>query len=199
MRQRKQRELKLAIDSSTFFILNPVKIKRENIYGYKETHVVDKYNRECVAAYVNDDNSELLPMGGLKSMYFDTHDEFVDLSFNRTLDPNVFSSSFDVTNYIRNTNELSLLTSEISSAYKLVGIDIERFAETVGNKIYAFDFRYTTGKKSETAYILCEEKSVFMLVGSSAYYSPVEFENKTVFDEAGSAPVQEDDIDFAMF
>ena len=45
----------------------------------------------------------------------------------------------------------------------------------------------------------CEEKSVFMLVGVSAYYSPVEFEKKAVFDEADLTPIQEDDIDFAMF
>lgn len=199
MRQRKQRDLKLAIDNSTFFILNPIKIKRENIYGYKETHVVDEYDRECEVAYVNDDNSELLPMGGLKSLYFDKNDELVDLSFNSTLNPEMFASSFDVTNYIRTTSELSLLTTEISSAYKLVGIDMERFAETVGNKIFTFDFRYKAGGKSNIAFILCEEKSVFMLVGVSAYYSPVEFEKKAVFDEADLTPIQEDDIDFAMF
>jgi hypothetical protein len=183
----------------------PVKIDRKKLYGWTETIALDESGGECSSVTMDETGTLLIPPGGIGLAVLDPELRWVERSSLKAVtadgsDAPLIPSSYDEPIKLdtkAGVNEV--LDHTISSVYQLGG-DTEDLAASLGEDIYTFTYSYRSDYEGSTAFLLAQDKTVFLLIGFKAGFEYLSLEEAVSIEEAAEEESTEDDdeIDFSM-
>ncbi len=185
------------------FQAEPIKIERKKIYGYSLIKYFDSNNSECEFATLTEDGLSVIPKGAIAYNILDENGNLIsrDDLMAYDLEGNLLSkipSSFDQKILLSQTATIEeYLSLNVSSIYQLQ-IDDPELLELLKQQIFRIAFNYRESYEPNDAFLLSNEKEVFMVVGSMANFEYLGLDN-IVPELADNGEIIEDfeiDMDF---
>lgn len=197
------KELNFVLGSKTYAAA-PVKLDRKKMYGWSTKVAFDHNGKECDIAYLNTDDSQLLPSGAVKQGIVDDSGRWIERGDLVACDEQgnkleMHESSFNVMITLnKRANSQEFLDNEWEQVYQL---DNNQLLDAVGSDIYSFPFSYKGGVNSLDAYLIGTDNGLFLLAGRKIDFAPLTLREEAIIDESDVELVDEDidELDFGMF
>lgn len=191
------------------FAIEPVKIDRKKLYGWREIHAFDDDGNECVLVSTDASGVAIIPKGGIGLGIVSANGQWVERSKLKTVASDgsaavLYPSSYNTVNMLQNkATEEDLLDCSITSCYHMRDADPE-LAAAIGADIYRFDYCYRDSYETSPAFLLASEiagkSELFLMVGSQNVFDYIGLEELAVaVDDEPDDEEENDDIDFGMF
>jgi hypothetical protein len=201
------RALVLSLDGEEFPV-QMQKIDREKLYGKVEIEAFDEEGNEAFLQILDADGKTLIDTGGTSLASLDEGGNSVD---RRKLIPITSDgeevvpvpSSFSAPNllYIADIDEY--LSHTVKSVYILTppeGSNLDQLEDVLsGDAIYKFDFSYRGGVEYDTAFLVGDENTVFMIVGVNTTLQFVTLNQPSVLDPVEEQEISGEEIEFDLF
>jgi hypothetical protein len=201
------RQLVLSLDGEEFSA-NLQKIDRERLYGDIEIEAFDEEGNEAVLQILDADGKTLIATGGTSLATMDEDGNSVDRrklipinSEGEEIEP--VPSSFNQPNLLYEATVDEYLSHYVKSVYILSppeGANFDLLDDVLsGDAIYKFDFSYRGGLEYDTAFLLGNDKTVFMVIGTNATLQFVKLNQPSVLEPIEEQEVSAEEIDFDLF
>src|SRR5262245_4386656 len=184
------RALTLSLDGQEFPV-HMSKIDRERLYGDVEIEAFDDDGNPAVLQILDVDGKTLIDTGGTALATLDEDGNSVDrkklipiTSEGEEIEPG--PSSFSHTNILHSTYIDDYLSHTVKSVYVLTppeGTDLKFLYDVLSeDKVYKFDFSYRGGLEYDSAFLVANEKTVFMIIGNNTTMEYVTLNQASVLD-----------------
>ena len=201
------RALVLSLDGEEF----PVqlqKVDRERLYGNIEIEAFDEDGNEAFLQILDADGKTLIATGGTSLATMDEHGNSVDrrklipiTSDGEEIEP--IPSSFSAPNVLYEASIDEYLSHTVKSVYILnppEGTNFDLLEDVLsGDAIYKFDFSYRGGLEYDTAFLIGNEKIVFMIIGNAASLQFVKLNQPSVLEPVEEQEISGEEIEFDLF
>ncbi|HEV7643528.1 MAG TPA: hypothetical protein VGO50_06230 [Pyrinomonadaceae bacterium] len=201
------RALVLSLDGEEF----PVqlqKIDRERLYGNIEIEAFDEDGNEAYLQILDSDGKTLIATGGTSLATLDEDGNSVDrkklipiTSEGEEIEP--VSSSFSAPNLLYEATIDEYLSHTVKSVYVLTppeGTDFDLLEDVLsGDSIYKFDFSYRGGLDYDTAFLVGNDKTVFMIIGVNSNLQFVKLNQPSVLEPVEEQEISGEEIEFDLF
>ncbi len=194
---------------SSEYSLEPLKLDRKKLYGWREKLALDKNGDSCNTVSLYSEESMILPKGstGLGSLSEDgrwvekSDMHYVDADGNEA---SLVPSSFGATIVLEKKVSIEIfLEHNITSIYSLQGEqNYLDFVKTIKDEdeIYIFEFNYRADYEGDPAFVIENSGELFVLVGKKIEFEMIGLNDEGVLDEIidESSEDEEDEFDFSM-
>ena len=200
------RELSFVFEGSEF-ALEPVRLSRRKLYGWKDTVALGPDGDECSLANLDETGTRIIPKGGLGLGLVDSDGQWVERSSLVAVGPDgkeaeKTSSSFEAPIELKDTaTPEQFLDHAITAIYTLRGEEnCPDFVKAVTEgPIYTFPFAYRDSYDPGTGFLMENKRELFVLVGEKRKFEFVKLEEATAIEEPTENDVdEEEDFDFSM-
>jgi hypothetical protein len=201
------RPLVLSLDGEEFPV-QMQKIDREKLYGNVEVEAFDEEGKQAVLQILDADGKTLIDTGGTSLATLDEKGNSVDRkklipinSEGEEIKP--VPSSFSAPNILYESSIDEYLSHTVKSVYLLTpgeGSNFESLEAVIsGDAIYKFDFSYRGGLEYDTAFLVGNEKNVFMVIGVNATLQLVKLNQPSVLEPIEEQEISGEEIEFDLF
>ena len=201
------RALVLSLDGEEFPV-NMQKVDRERLYGDIEIEAFDEDGNEAVLQILDADGKTLISTGGTSLATLDEDGNSVDrkklipiTSDGEEIEP--VPSSFNAPNLLYEATMDEYLSHTVKSVYILSppeGANLDLLDDVLsGDSIYKFDFSYRGGLEYDTAFLIGNEKTVFMIIGTAAALQFVKLNQPSVLEPVEEQEISGEEIEFDLF
>lgn len=201
------RSLVLSLDGEDFPV-QMQKIDRERLYGNIEIEAFDEEGNRAILQILDADGKTLIDTGGTSLASLDVDGNSVDrkklipiTSDGDEVEP--VPSSFGAPNLLYESTIDEYLSHTVKSVYLLTPPEGADFAilddVRSGNAIYKFDFSYRGGLDYDTAFLVGNEKAVFMIIGSNTTLQFVKINQPSVLEPVEEQEISGEEIEFDLF
>jgi hypothetical protein len=201
------RSLVLSLDGEDFPV-QMQKIDREKLYGNIEIEAFDEEGNRAFLQILDADGKTLINTGGTSLASLDVDGNSVDrkklipiTSDGDEVEP--VPSSFSAPNLLYESTIDEYLSHTVKSVYLLTPPEGSDFAilddVRSGNAIYKFDFSYRGGLEYDTAFLVGNEKAVFMIIGSNTTLQFVKLNQPSVLEPVEEQEISGEEIEFDLF
>jgi hypothetical protein len=201
------RALVLSLDGEEFSV-QLQKIDRERLYGDVEIEAFDEKGNPAVLQILDADGKTLISTGGTSLATLDEHGNSVDrkklipiTSDGEEIEP--VPSSFSAPNLLYEATIDEYLSHTVKSVYILnppEGSNLDLLDDVLsGDSIYKFDFSYRGGLEYDTAFLIGNEKTVFMIIGTSSSMQFVKLNQASVLEPVEEQEISGEEIEFDLF
>ncbi|MCI0611370.1 hypothetical protein L0244_00120, partial [bacterium] len=184
------RALVLSLDGEEFPV-HMQKIDREKLYGNIEIEAFDEEGKQASLQILDVDGKTLIDTGGTSLAVLDEEGNSVDrkklipiTSEGEEVEP--VPSSFSKPNLLSEATIDEYLAHTVKTVYLLTppeGSNLDLLKDVLsGEAIYKFDFSYRGGLEYDTAYLVGNEKNVFMIVGVNTTLQFVKLNQPSVLE-----------------
>ncbi len=201
------RALVLSLDGEEF----PVqlqKIDRERLYGNIEIEAFDEDGNEAYLQILDADGKTLIATGGTSLATLDEDGNSVDrkklipiTSEGEEIEP--VPSSFSAPNLLYEATIDEYLSHTVKSVYILTppeGSNFDLLEDILsGDSIYKFDFSYRGGLDYDTAFLVGNDKTVFMIIGVNSNLQLVKLNQPSVLEPVEEQEISGEEIEFDLF
>jgi hypothetical protein len=201
------RALVLSLDGEEF----PVqlqKIDRERLYGDIEIEAFDEDGNEAYLQILDSDGKTLIATGGTSLATLDEDGNSVDrkklipiTSEGEEIEP--VPSSFSAPNLLYEATIDEYLSHTVKSVYILTppeGSNFDLLEDVLsGDSIYKFDFSYRGGLEYDTAFLVGNDKTVFMIIGVNSNLQFVKLNQPSVLEPVEEQEISGEEIEFDLF
>jgi hypothetical protein len=201
------RALVLSLDGEEF----PVqlqKIDRERLYGNIEIEAFDEDGNEAYLQILDADGKTLIATGGTSLATLDEDGNSVDrkklipiTSEGEEIEP--VPSSFSAPNLLYEASIDEYLSHTVKSVYVLTppeGSNFDLLEDVLsGDSIYKFDFSYRGGLDYDTAFLVGNDKTVFMIIGVNSNLQLVKLNQPSVLEPVEEQEISGEEIEFDLF
>lgn len=185
------------------FNVSPTKVDRRKLYGWTELVVTDSDGNLCRQAAVNSDGVTIIDQGATKlgivsedGLWIERKELIAVDSDGNEIKPE--ASSFDCGCLLEETATLDeVLNLNVLSVYQIGMENDFLFRKEIGEAIYKFHFNYRSGVSLTQAFLLANNESIFMLIGTPAIIEYIGLEESGVIDDIEEFEIEED-LDFGM-
>lgn len=201
------RALVLSLDGEDFPV-HLQKIDREKLYGNIAIEAFDDAGNKANLQILDADGKTLLDTGGTALASVDEEGNSVDRKKLIPVTPEgeevkPVPSSFGAPNPLFKSTIEEYLSHTIKSVYVLTppeGSNFGLLREALsGDTIYKFDFSYRGGLEYDTAFLLANEKAVFMLIGNNTTLQFVKLNQSSVLEPIEEQEISGEEIEFDLF
>lgn len=201
------RALILSLDGQEFPV-QMQKIDRERLYGDIEIEAFDEKGNEAFLQILDADGKILIDTGGTSLATLDEDGNSVD---RKKLIPitsegeeiETVPSSFGAPNVLYEAAIDEYLSHTVKSVYVLSppeGSDFEMLEDVLsGDKIFKFDFSYRGGIDYDTAFLIGNDKTVFMIIGVGTSLQFVKLNQASVLEPIEEQEISGEEIEFDLF
>jgi hypothetical protein len=201
------RALILSLDGEEFPV-QMQKIDREKLYGKIELEAFDEEGNKAFLQILDADGKTLIDTGGTSLATLDEDGNSVDrkklipiTSDGEEIEP--VPSSFSAPNLLDEATIDEYLSHTVKSVYILTppeGSNFDLLADVLsGEAIYKFDFSYRGGVEYDTAFLVGNEKNVFMIIGVSTTLQFVKLNQPSVLEPVEEQEISGEEIEFDLF
>ncbi len=201
------RSLVLSLDGEDFPV-QMQKIDRDKLYGNIEIEAFDEEGNRAFLQILDVDGKTLIDTGGTSLASLDVDGNSVDrkklipiTSDGDEVEP--VPSSFSAPNLLYESTIDEYLSHTVKSVYLLTPPEGSDFAilddVRSGNSIYKFDFSYRGGLEYDTAFLVGNEKAVFMIIGSNTTLQFVKLNQPSVLEPVEEQEISGEEIEFDLF
>ena len=201
------RQLVLSLDGEEFPV-NLQKIDRERLYGDIEIEAFDEEGNEAFLQILDSDGKTLIDTGGTSLATMDEDGNSVDrkklipiTSEGEEVEP--VPSSFSAPNLLYEATIDEYLSHTVKSVYVLTppeGTNFDLLEDVLsGDSIYKFDFSYRGGLEYDTAFLVGNEKTVFMIIGTGTTLQFVKLNQPSVLEPIEEQEISGEEIEFDLF
>jgi hypothetical protein len=201
------RALVLSLDGEEFPV-QMQKIDRERLYGNIEIEAFDEEGNEAYLQILDADGKTLIDTGGTSLATLDEDGNSVDrkklipiTSEGEEIEP--VPSSFSAPNLLYEANIDEYLSHTVKSVYILTppeGSNFDLLEDVLsGDSIYKFDFSYRGGLEYDTAFLVGNEKTVFMIIGVGSSLQFVKLNQPSVLEPVEEQEISGEEIEFDLF
>ncbi len=201
------RALVLSLDGEEF----PVqlqKIDRERLYGNIEIEAFDEDGNEAYLQILDSDGKTLIATGGTSLATLDEDGNSVDrkklipiTSEGEEIEP--VPSSFSAPNLLYEATIDEYLSHTVKSVYILTppeGSSFDLLEDVLsGDSIYKFDFSYRGGLDYDTAFLVGNDNTVFMIIGVNSSLQFVKLNQPSVLEPVEEQEISGEEIEFDLF
>lgn len=201
------RALVLSLDGEEF----PVqlqKIDRERLYGNIEIEAFDEDGNEAYLQILDADGKTLIATGGTSLATLDEDGNSVDrkklipiTSEGEEIEP--VPSSFSAPNLLYEASIDEYLSHTVKSVYVLTppeGSNFDLLEDVLsGDSIHKFDFSYRGGLDYDTAFLVGNDKTVFMIIGVNSNLQLVKLNQPSVLEPVEEQEISGEEIEFDLF
>lgn len=200
------RKLSFVLGGSEY-ALEPVRLDRKKLYGWKDTVALGPEGGECSLANLDETGTRIIPKGGLGLGLVDADGQWVDRSSLVAVGPDgkeaeKYPSSFTAPIELKETaTPEEYLDHAITAIYTLQGEEnCPEFVKAVAEgPIYSFPFAYRDSYDPGTGFLMENKGELFVLVGEKREFEFVKLEEATAIEEpAEDDGDDEEDFDFSM-
>jgi hypothetical protein len=201
------RALVLSLDGQEFPV-NMTKVDRVKLYGDIEIEAFDEDGKEAYLQILDADGKTLIATGGTSLATLDEDGNSVDrkklipiTSEGEEIEP--VPSSFSQPNLLYEAAIDEYLSHTVKSVYVLSppeGTDFDLLEDVLsGDTIYKFDFSYRGGLEYDTAFLIGNEKTIFMIIGTGASLQFVKLNQASVLEPVEEQEISGEEIEFDLF
>ncbi len=201
------RALVLSLDGEEFPV-HMQKIDREKLYGNIEIEAFDEEGKQASLQILDVDGKTLIDTGGTSLAVLDEEGNSVDrkklipiTSEGEEVEP--VPSSFSKPNLLSEATIDEYLAHTVKTVYLLTppeGSNLDLLKDVLsGEAIYKFDFSYRGGLEYDTAYLVGNEKNVFMIVGVNTTLQFVKLNQPSVLEPVEEQEISGEEIEFDLF
>ena len=201
------RALVLSLDGEEFSV-HMQKVDRERLYGDIEIEAFDEDGNEAVLQILDADGKTLISTGGTSLATLNEDGNSVDrkklipiTSDGEEIEP--VPSSFNAPNLLYEATMDEYLSHTVKSVYILSppeGANLDLLDDVLsGDSIYKFDFSYRGGLEYDTAFLIGNEKTVFMIIGTAAALQFVKLNQPSVLEPVEEQEISGEEIEFDLF
>ena len=201
------RSLVLSFDGQEFTV-RMEKIDREKLYGNIEVEAFDEDGNQASLRALDSDGKTLIDTGGASLATLDEAGNSIDRknlipvnSEGEELAP--VPSSFSAPNLLYEASVDEYLSHTIKSVYLLTppeGSDFGILDDGLsGDAIYKFNFSYRGGLEYDTAFLIKNDNTVFMIVGSNSSLQFVRLNQPSVLEPIEEQEISGEEIEFDLF
>src|SRR5215510_1212280 len=201
------RQLVLSLDGEEFAV-NMQKVDRERLYGDIEIEAFDEEGNEAFLQILDADGKTLIDTGGTSLATLDEDGNSIDrknlipiTSDGVEIQP--VPSSFSRPNVLYEATIDEYLSHTVKSVYLLTppeGSNLDLLKDVhSGDAIYKFDFSYRGGLDYDTAFLVGNEKNVFMIVGVNTTLQFVKLNQPSVLEPVEEQEISGEEIEFDLF
>jgi hypothetical protein len=202
------RALILSLDGEDF-PAHMQKIDRERLYGNIGIEAFDDTGSRAYLQILDADGKTLMDSsGGTALATLDEEGNSVDRKKLIPINPEgeeiePVPSSFSAPNILYQATIDEYLSHTIKSVYLLTPPEGSNFGllkdVLSGDAIYKFEFSYRGGLEYDTAFLLGNEKEVFMLIGSNTTLQFVKLNQASVLEPVEEQEISGEEIEFDLF
>jgi len=201
------RALVLSLDGEDFPV-QMQKIDREKLYGNIAIEAFDEEGNLASLQILDADGKTLIGTGGTSLAVLDEEGNSVDrkklipiTSEGEEVQP--VPSSFSRPNVLYEATIDEYLSHTVKSVYLLTppeGSNLDLLKDVhSGDAIYKFDFSYRGGLDYDTAFLVGNEKNVFMIVGVNTTLQFVKLNQPSVLEPVEEQEISGEEIEFDLF
>lgn len=201
------RALVLSLDGEEFPV-QMQKIDREKLYGKIEIEAFDEEGNKAFLQILAADGRTLIDAGGTSLATIDESGNSLDrknlipvTSDGEEIKP--VPSSFSAPNILYNADIDEYLSHTVKSVYILTPAKDSNFNlledSLSDDTIYKFDFSYRGGLEYDTAFLLSNEKTVFMIIGVNAALQFVKLNRPGMLEPVDEQEISGEEIEFDLF
>jgi hypothetical protein len=201
------RALVLSLDGEEFPV-HMQKVDRERLYGDIEIEAFDEDGNEAMLQILDADGKTLISTGGTSLATLSEDGNSVDrkklipiTSDGEEIEP--VPSSFNAPNLLYEATMDEYLSHTVKSVYILSppeGANLDLLDDVLsGDSIYKFDFSYRGGLEYDTAFLIGNEKTVFMIIGTAAALQFVKLNQPSVLEPVEEQEISGEEIEFDLF
>jgi hypothetical protein len=201
------RALVLSLDGEDFPV-QMQKIDREKLYGKIEVEAFDEEGNQAFLQVLDADGKTLIDTGGTSLAALDEEGNSVDrkklipiTSEGEEVEP--VPSSFSAPNILYEATIDEYLSHTVKSVYLLTppeGSNFDLLADVLsGDAIYKFDFSYRGGIEYDTAFLVGNDQTVFMIVGVNTTMQLVKLNQPSVLEPIEEQEISGEEIEFDLF
>jgi len=196
------REIQLLLDNNlSSFAFK--KVSRNDLYGFKKRIPLGSDGQPCARAQIDEDTGQLIPSGGLESVYINQNFSNVEKNDLVAKDSNnqilkKFDSTLGAPQKIEPMSVDDLLSLEVTSVYALTPSSLDSKLETAlsQNQCFQFPFNYYADYNLETGVLIKSGENIFALIGNLCPSDWVEENTQpSIIEEIQ----EEEELDFQMF
>ncbi len=201
------RALVLSLDGQEFPV-QMQKIDREKLYGNIEIEAFDEEGNTAFLQILDSDGKTLIDTGGTALATLDEKGNSID---RKNLIPintdgeeiKPVPSSFSAPNILYKATADEYLSHTVKSVYILTppeGSNLDLLDEVLsGDAIYKFDFSYRGGLDYDTAFLIGNDSTVFMIVGANTTLQFVKLNQPSVLEPVEEQEISGEEIEFDLF
>jgi hypothetical protein len=201
------RALVLSLDGQEFPV-QMQKIDREKLYGNVEIEAFDEEGNQAVLQILDTDGKTLITTGGTSLATLDEEGNSVD---RKKLIPinsegekiESVPSSFSAPNPLYESTIDEYLSYTVKSVYLLTppeGSEFDLLEDVLSaDTIYKFNFSYRGGLEYDTAFLVGNEKNVFMIIGTNTTLEFVKLNQPSVLEPIEEQEISGEEIEFDLF
>jgi hypothetical protein len=183
------------------------KIDREKLYGNVEIEAFDEEGNEAFLQILDTDGKTLIDTGGTSLATLDEAGNSVDRKKLIPITPDgeevtAVPSSFSAPNILYEATIDEYLSHTVKSVYLLTpaeGSNFDSLKDVLsGDAIYKFNFSYRGGLEYDTAFLVGNEKSLFMIVGVNTTLQFVKLNQAGVLEPVEEQEITGEEIEFDL-
>lgn len=184
------------------------KIDRTKLYGEVEIEAFDEKGNAASLKVLAADGRTLLDKGGTALATLNEDGESISRADLRPVDEDgepiePVPSSFGQVNVLKRSSTDDYLSQVVKSIYVLDPpegeSDLEFLQSHLGaEQIYSFPFSYRGGVEYDSAYVLGDENTAFMVVGKPAALEFVKLNQAVTLDAPEEAEIGAEELDFDL-
>jgi hypothetical protein len=201
------RALVLSLDGQEFPV-QMQKIDREKLYGKIEIKAFDEEGNEAFLQILDANGKILIDTGGTSQATLDEDGNSVDrkklipiTSDGEEIEP--VPSSFSAPNLLYEATIDEYLSHSVKSVYFLTphdGSSFDLLKDVLsGDAIYKFDFSFRGGLEYDTAFLVGNEKTVFMVIGVNTTLEFVKLNQPSVLEPIEEQEISGEELEFDLF
>jgi hypothetical protein len=201
------RALVLSLDGQEFPV-QMQKIDREKLYGKIEIKAFDEEGNEAFLQILDADGKILIDTGGTSQATLDEDGNSVDrkklipiTSDGEEIEP--VPSSFSAPNLLYEATIDEYLSHSVKSVYFLTppeGSNFDLLKDVLsGDVIYKFDFSFRGGLEYDTAFLVGNVKTVFMVIGVNTTLEFVKLNQPSVLEPIEEQEISGEELEFDLF
>jgi hypothetical protein len=183
----------------------PAKVDRSKLYGWTALKALDDKGKECQMVNMDETGAVIIPKGGMAQGILSPEREWVERSSLKAVkadgsDAALVSSSYNAPIELKTkTDSDTFLDHNITAVYQLDEADA-KFVKEIGADIYAFDYCFRDSYKTDPAFIMAVDGTLFMLVGQKTEYKMIGLAQAESIDDENTDEEDDDqgDFDFSM-
>lgn len=201
------RALVLSLDGEEFAV-RIQKVDRERLYGDVTIEAFDEDGNEASLQILDADGKTLISTGGTSLATLDEDGNSVDRKKLIAVTPDgeevePVPSSFSAPNLLFEATIDEYLSHTVKSVYILSPPEGENFddleAVLSDDRILKFDFSYRGGLEYDTAFLLENQKTVFMIIGNNTIMQYVTLNQAATLEPVEEQEIAAEEIDFDLF
>src|SRR5262245_57873658 len=201
------RALLLSLDGEEFPV-QMQKIDREKLYGNIEIEAFDEEGNQASLQILDADGKTLIGTGGTSLAALDEEGNSVDRKklipiTSEGVEVEPVPGSFSRPSVRLEATIDEYLSHTVKSVYLLTppegsNLDLLKDVQS-GDAIYKFDFSYRGGLEYDTAFLVGNEKNVFMIVGVNTTLQFVKLNQPSVLEPVEEQEISGEEIEFDLF